>query len=533
MWKLPRINAGVSAVSVNDRRLKATACSALFLFQSERRVLSTDNRVIMAFKKASLPAEIVGDIRAIAEEVQIPMAVRSSSLLEDAMYRPFAGVYATKMIPNNSPSRDERFAQITEAVKFVYASTYFSGAKEYRRTIEGSPDDERMAVILQEVLGKRMGDRYYPMVSGVLRSHNFYPTGHSKPEEGVCSLALGLGKTIVEGEPSWSFSPAYPKAPPPFNNMGDLMKYTQTKFWAIQMGMNTDYDPLGEDEFMTRGDLSDAEFDNTLRFVASTYDVRSDRLQPGVAKKGPRVLNFAPLFYVGELNFEDLLKDLLAVGEEKMGSAVEIEFAMNLDPDRGIPANLGFLQIRPMVVSHEKVELEEGDMEGDEVLLASEQTLGNGRFDEIHDIVYIPPGAFKPEETKDIAKELGLINEKLTEQKRPYLLIGFGRWGTSDPWCGIPVLWGQIGGAKAIVEAALPNMDAGMSQGSHFFHNVTSFQVFYFSLPAGSRETIDWEWLGHQHEETRTPHVRHVRCDEPIHVSVDGRTGRGVIRRHG
>jgi hypothetical protein len=493
----------------------------------------SDDRIAMAFDRASLPAEIVGDLRALADEVRIPLAIRSSSLLEDAMYHPFAGVYATKMIPNNKPSRDERFAQLREAIKFVYASTFFEGAKQYRRSLKDISQEEKMAVIIQEIVGTRIGDRYYPTLSGVLRSHNFYPTGHAAPEDGICSLALGLGKTIVDGEPSWSFSPAYPKAPPPFNNLGDMMKYTQTRFWSVNMGMNTEYDPLGENEYLSKGDLSDAEFDDTLRFIASTYDLRSDRLLPGVAKKGPRVLDFAPLFYLEDLAFEDLLKDLLKMGEEELGTPVEIEFAMNLDLKRGVPARLGFLQIRPMVVSHEKVSLSEDDLKGDNILVSSEQTLGNGCNEEIRDIVYVKPEEFNPDVTMQIAKDLGKMNEQLLEEETPYLLIGLGRWGTSDPRCGVPVLWGQISGACAIVEAALPDMDAGMSQGSHFFHNVTSFEVFYFSLPGGGDKMINWQWLSHQPEESETRYVRHVRCKEPLRILVDGRSGRGVIRHNG
>lgn len=489
-----------------------------------------DDRIAMAFDKAALPPEVLGDLRSLAEEVVVPLAIRSSSLLEDAMYRPFAGVYSTKMIPNNKPSRDERFAQLAEGVKFVFASTFFRSAREYRKSLKDTSCEEKMAVIIQEIVGTRLNDRFYPTVSGVLRSHNFYPTGHAEPEDGVCTLALGLGKTIVDGEPSWSFSPAYPKAPPPFNNLGDMMKYTQTGFWAVNMGMNPGYDPLGENEYLSRGDLMDADYDNSLRFVASTYDVRSDRLMPGVIAKGPRVLDFAPLFYLEDLTFDTLLGNLLKVGEEQLQTPVEIEFAMNLDPQRGVPARLGFLQIRPMVVSSEQVEISQEDLLGENILVAGETTLGNGRNENIKDIVYVMPQTFEPGVTREIARDLGKINETLNENNTPYLLIGLGRWGTSDPGCGVPVLWGQISGARAIVEAALPNMDAGMSQGSHFFHNLTSFGVFYFSLPVGSTNEIDWNRLSAQPEKAATRYVRHVRCDKPLTIAVDGRSGKGVIK---
>ncbi len=535
--RLKEFSARYSAFTVDIPKMVVLTTDVFSSFMEQNNLYGlveqedlSDDRIAMAFDRAELPYEIVGDLRALAEEVVIPLAIRSSSLLEDAMYRPFAGVYSTKMIPNNKPSRDERFFQLARAVKFVFASTFFNSARQYRKSLKDVCCEEKMAVIIQEIVGTRLNDRFYPTVSGVLRSYNFYPTGHAEPEDGVCSLALGLGKTIVDGEPSWNFSPAYPKAPPPFNNLGDMMKFTQTGFWAVNMGMKPNYDPLGENEHLFRGDLTDADYDDSLRFIASTYDVRSDRLMPGVGVKGPRVLDFAPLFYFEDPAFDELLRDLLKAGQEHLSTPVEIEFAMSLDLKRGVPARFGFLQIRPMVVSSDRVDLSEDELCGENVLVGCESTLGNGTKENVKDIVYVVPETFGPAVTREIARDLGKINDTLVDNNTPYLLIGFGRWGTSDPACGVPVQWGQISGARAIVEVALPDMDAGMSQGSHFFHNLTSFGVFYFSLPVGCETGVDWHRLGAQREIAATSYVRHVRCDKPLSIAVDGRSGKGVIK---
>lgn len=490
-----------------------------------------DERIAHAFQRADLPAELVGDLRAIAEEVTIPLAVRSSSLLEDAIYQPFAGVYATKMIPNNQPSKDMRFQRLVEAVKFVFSSTFFAAARQYLRSLDKSFSDEKMAVMIQEVVGKRVGDRFYPTISGVLRSHNYYPSGHGRPEDGVCSLALGLGRAIVTGEPTWSFSPAYPKAPPPFNSIGDMLKNTQTRFWAVNMGPCRRPDPIRETECLVHADLSDAEYDQTLRFVASTYDARSDRIVPGVGAKGPRVIDFAPLLSDRELAAVEVFKSMLEAGRKELEAEVEIEFAMTLDRKHGRPARIGFLQVRPMVVSSQPVDLAEDGFDPEDVVVASDHTLGNGIRKSIRDIVYLVPELFRPDATPTIAREVEAINQSLVEERRGYLLIGFGRWGTSDPWAGVPVAWGQVAGAEAIVEAALPGMNVEMSQGSHFFHNVTSFQVLYFSVPLTGKE-IDWQWLASRPAVRETDHVRHVRLQEPIEVRVDGKRGKGVVLRN-
>jgi hypothetical protein len=485
-----------------------------------------DDRLALAFQRAELPVEIVGDLRALVEAAHTPLAVRSSSLLEDALYRPFAGVYETKMIPNNQPDADTRFRKLAEAVKLVYASTFFGAARSYRRATGLESENEKMAVIVQEVVGRRHGDRFYPEVSGVGRSYNFYPTGAARPEEGVVSLALGLGKTIVDGGQCWSYSPAHPSSPPPYGSASELLDNSQTSFWAVNMGRPPEYDPIAETEYLLHGSISDAEQDDTLRHLASTYDAGSDRLSPGIGGRGPRALTFAPLLVLRQRPLNELLKALIEACEQDLQGPVEIEFALSLGEE---PAELGFLQVRPMVVSNERVEIPESDLEAPGLLLASRRAMGNGRIDDIRDVVYVKPDGFEARFTPAVAAELEQMNSRLLDEERPYLLIGFGRWGSSDPWLGIPVLWEQISGARAIVEATLPDMNVEPSQGSHFFHNISSLGVSYLTVPHHAQPPIDWAWLDAQPSAAEAEYVRHIRLHQPLLVKVDGRVGRGAI----
>jgi hypothetical protein len=491
-----------------------------------------DDRIAHAFQQAELPAEHVGDLRSLISSVHTPLAVRSSSLLEDDLDHPFAGVYGTKMIPNNEIEEDGRFTRLDEAIKFVYATTFFAESRDYLASLGKPSGREKMAVIIQEVVGQRANDHYYPCVSGVARSHNYYPTGHARAEDGVVTLALGLGKTIVDGGLSWSYSPAFPKAPPPFNDLGELLKNTQTSFWAVNMGDPPPHDPIRETEYLVQPGLAAAEADGALRYLVSTYDSSSDRLNPGLDVRGPRALTFAPLLGSRLLPFNDLVKRLLELSENALGAPVEIEFAINLDRRDALPARLGFLQVRPMMVGGEKIEVSREELTGDNVVLASEIVLGNGERNDLEDVVFIRPDAFVPAKTPLIAKELEGINRRLTEEGRRFLLIGFGRWGTSDPSLGIPVAWGQISGARVIVEATLPDVQPDLSQGSHFFHNLLSFHVLYVSVEHHGPYHIDWEWLGRQPVVQVTDHVTHVRLLDPLEIRVDGGNGRGVIR-HG
>jgi hypothetical protein len=383
-----------------------------------------DDQVGLAFLQAQLPTEIVGDLRALVEEVHTPLAVRSSSLLEDALFQPFAGVYETKMVPNNQPDADTRFLRLVEAVKFVYASTYFSAARDYVRATPKTSADEKMGVIIQEVVGKRHDERFYPDVSGVGRSYNFFPAKGAAPKDGVVNLALGLGKTIVDGGRSWLLSPARPRAPAPFGSVREMLQGTQLDFWAVNMGEPPAYNPVEETEYLIQSDLTQAEYDGTLAPVASTYDPQRDRLVPGTACSGPRVLDFAPLLSNPEWPVARLLAELLCLGERVLGKAVEIEFAMTL-PRRGTTAaRFALLQLRPMLVSDDEVHIADEELDAPDLLVFSDRAVGNGVPKTIQDIVYVIPEVFEARLTPTIGAELDRLNRELVDQGRPYLLVG-------------------------------------------------------------------------------------------------------------
>ncbi len=510
------IRTGVFDAFMEQNDLYEIACSD-----------ASDERITYAFLHAELPFEVVGDLWAIIEQVHSPLAIRSSSLLEDSVYEPFAGIYATKMIPNDQYDARGRFTNLVEAIKYVYASTFYKAAKAYREATGYRHEDEKMGVIIQEVVGQRHSNRFYPELSGVAKSYNFYPVGRARQEDGVVSLALGLGKTIVDGGVTWTYSPAYPRIGPPYGSIAELLKNSQREFWAIQMGAPPAYSPQPEVEHLILEDLAAAEKDGTLRYLCSTYDPQSDRLNVGMGTPGPRALTFAPLLDLNKVPLNDLIKALLALCEDEMSAPVEIEFAMTFDPHR-----LGLLQVRPMMVTSTPVEIDRSALYGDDVLAASENVLGNGVLNHIQDVVYVIPERFDKKHTTKIAAELERINQALIKENRPYLLIVFGRLGSSNRWLGIPVSWGQISGARVIIEAAQEGFSVEMSQGSHFFHNLTSLGVSYFSMPRSSKLQIDWAWLHRQKCVQETAFLRHVRLTSPLTVKMDGRRGIGVIHKN-
>lgn len=489
-----------------------------------------DDRIAYEFQKADLPFEILKDLRDLISGAHKPLAVRSSSLLEDAKFEPFAGIYATKMLPNNQFDVDERCRKLFEAVKLIYASAFFKAPKDYMKATGHDIRDEKMAVIIQEVIGRKHDERFYPDISGVARSYNYYPMGRSKPEDGVVDLAVGLGKTIVDGGQCWTYSPADPEQSPPFGSVDDMLKNTQTKFWHIRMNEPEEYDPIRETEFMSRADLITAEKDSSISFSASTVS-ESGRVSPGIGSDGPRIMNFAPVLKLELLPLNDIIKDLLKICEEKFSTPVEIEFAVTTSGE-GYDATgkFGFLQVRPMVVSNEEVEIGNAEFEDEKNLLSSEFVLGNGSSETITDVVYVKPDIFDAKNTPKIAKEIEKFNDKLGSENKKYLLIGFGRWGSSDHWLGIPVNWGQISNVHTMVEAGLPNMNVELSQGSHFFHNMTSFGVNYFSVPAYYEYEINWELLKKQKIVSESENVVHAVFKKPLLIKIDGRAGKGYIK---
>jgi len=529
-----RLNRGEYAGIKLEIPPLAVLCSGVFDAFMQRNDLypvafssSSDSRIAQAFQRADLPFEVLGDLRALIHHVKSPLAVRSSSLLEDAKCEPFAGVYATKMVPNNSYDPDIRFRQLVEAIKFVYASTFWRGAKDYRLATGHTDDEEKMAVIIQEVVGKRYYNRFYPELSGVARSYNYYPMGPASPEDGVVSLALGLGKTIVDGGLCWTYSPAYPKVPPPFGSDMELIEGTQNEFWSVNMGEPAMYDPSLETEYLLKENLMVAERDGTLQHLASTYNPDAGRFSIGTGFKGQRALTFAPLLNLDTLPLNSLLLELLSICESTLNASVEFEFAMTFNPHR-----LGFLQVRGMEDSKDEIDVDPDQMEGENVLIATQDALGNGIDMSIHDIIYTNPENFALEHSKVVVPELERMNRKLIADKKPYLLITLGRLGTTDPWLGIPINWGKISGARVVVEATQENVRVDLSQGSHYFHNIVSLGVMYFTLAFSSPHRIDWDWLQEQDAVEETEFLRHVRLAGPLEVRVDGKSRRGVIRRN-
>ena len=381
-----------------------------------------------------------------------------------------------------------------------------------------------MAVIIQKMVGKRYHNRFYPELSGVARSYNYYPVNPAKPEDGVVNLALGLGKTIVDGSISWTYSPAYPKVEPPFGSVKELLNGTQTEYWSVNMGDTPLYDPIKETEYLLLESIVTAERDGSLRHLASTYNPQSGRLTPGTGFTGPRALTFAPILRLQELPLNELVKNLLSICEQALNTPVEIEFAMTLNPH-----HFGFLQVRTMVLPQDEVQVMDDELSNEDVFLASETVFGNGVINNIEDIVYIIPESFELRHGRLVVSELEKFNDALLDSNCPYLLIVFGRLGTTDPWLGIPVKWGQISAAKVIVEATKENIKVELSQGSHFFHNIINLNIKYFSIPYSSPHQIDWEWLNQQEVVGEARFVRHVRLKNPLRIRVDGRIGRGVI----
>jgi hypothetical protein len=501
---------------------------------------STDDAYIAhEFQKGSLPVEIVGDLMNIVSSIRKPLAVRSSAMLEDSLHEPFAGVYETKMIPNRSLDANTRFQQLTEGIKFVYSTLFFYKAKQYFKAIRKDIRTEKMAVIIQEVVGERYGDHFYPTIAGVIRSLNFYPTGNAEPKDGVIQLAFGLGKSIVDGGRSWCYSPKYPAAPPPYNSIRDMMTNTQNKFWAINMGQIANYDPTNETEYLVHLEMSEAEKEGNLTHIVSTVSV-DDSIIPGLSVEGPRLVNFAPILQYDTLPLNDLVKEILQKAEETIGEKVEIEFAVRLyngrsevsylsGPAQDEHPQFGFLQVRPLAVSTKPVDIDESSIDSGSLLVQPDRALGNGETEEIRDIVFLKPEDFNIANSRQIAGEIDGFNDTLLNEGKPYLLMGFGRWGTSDPWLGIPIVWSQISGVKVIVETTLPSLNSDFSQGSHFFHNVFSSGVFYFSVFDNQNNKIDWEWLKSRKTVGESKHVRHVELQSPLKIKVDGRTGRGVI----
>jgi hypothetical protein len=500
-----------------------------FLDDNDLRSFSIDSQddgeLWRRFQAARFPEEAERDLTAFLEKVRQPLAVRSSSLLEDSQNHPFTGVYDTLMVRNNAWSLAERVSQAELAVKRVWASAFSQQAKAYLHATAFRLEAEKMAVMLQALVGAAHGSRFYPDVSGVVRSHNFYPTPPMTARDGVAAVALGLGQAIVEGGACLRFCPRYPQHVPQLSSVEEALATTQRDFWALRLE--------GDGGLAMREELfglDAAEADGTLARVGSTYSRENQAIYDGLARQGPRVVTFSPILKHGLFPLAEILRTLMAAGEEGVGAPVEIEFAVNLHVPRGQARELGFLQLRPLALARETEAIELGRIDPAEVLCASQRVLGNGRIEGIRDLVVVDFRRFERAHSRAAAQEIGRVNGRLQAAGAPYLLIGVGRWGSRDPWLGIPVTWDQVAGAKVIVETGLRDFKVTPSQGSHFFQNLTSFNIGYFTVnPEDGQGHLDWDWLDAQPAETDTAHVRHLRLAEPLLIKMNGRKGEGVI----
>ncbi len=489
----------------------------------------SDEEIQRIFVSKPLPEELVIALRDVLSKIKKPIAVRSSSLLEDSQFQPFAGIYSTYMLPNNHPDLEVRLKHICTAIKLVYSSIFSKLAKSYIQTIGQKIEIEKMAIVIQVVVGKQHGERYYPDFSGVAQSINYYPISYMNPEDGVVTLALGLGAMIVEGGQVLTYCPKYPKIIPQMSSTKDAINNSQKEFYAVDLTVK-DFDLLkGEHAFLVKLSIMDALKDGTLKWIASTYDYVNDRIIDSLVDKGVPIITFAHIIKYNRFPLNDIILDLLKMGRESFGAPVELEFAVNLDREKECDHKFYILQLRPMVDENDRLQ-ENIDRYIDQAFIYSTNVLGNGVFENIYDIVYVDPEKFDASKTTKIKEEIHNINKELMSENREYVLIGPGRWGTSDPFLGIPVDWADINFARAIVEASLPNFMIDPSQGMHFFVNVTSTRRAYFTVSHKSKtDFIDWDWLTKQPQHCKTEHVIHVKLKDPVTIKVNGKKGKGVI----
>ena len=493
------------------------------------------------FLAAPLDSGLVERLRAFAAaSAGRPLAVRSSGLFEDMLMVPFSGVYDTYIIPNSHPDPERRLAQLEAAIKLTYASLFTPRARSYFELAGYALEEERMAVVVQELVGSRRGRWFYPHASGTAQSFNYYPLSYAKSEDGLCVAALGLGSYVVDGLPSYRFCPRYPKLEA--GQSSRLGAGTQRLFRALDMGNDEPDLRLGEGADLVDLDLAEAERDPAFGLLASTWDPQDERLVPGIAARGMRIVDFSGLLRYDELPLAEAIGMILELGSRSMGCPVEIEFALELEPGgtgrAGPSGELYLLQLKPLIRNSagaaslgaaEAVELGASDPGG--IFIRSERSMGNGRDDSIRDIVWVESASFDRSATEAIAAEIEELDRELRGMGRRYVLVGPGRWGTRDRWLGVPVLFSQIGNARVIVETEMPGFAVDFSFGSHFFHNVTSASIGYLTIPAEGGSFVDWAWLSSLECVRRTAHCARAVLAEPLGIAMDGRKGRAVVRK--
>jgi CheY-like chemotaxis protein len=492
---------------------------------------STDDaETIGRFLAATFPDDVVRDLAAYLELARYPLAVRSSSLLEDSPYQPFAGIYDTCMVPNRHASLAVRLAELQAAIARVYASTFSQRAKAYLHASPYRLEEEKMAIVIQKVVGMAHGDRYYPDVSGVARSHNYYPLPPLRAEDGIAAVALGLGTTVAIGETCFRFSPAYPRHVTQFSSVEDVLQNSQRAFYAVRLdgggarpaGAPAPFEP-------DRFELDAAERDGTLAIVGSTYSPENDAVFDGISRPGVRLVSFAPILKHGIFPLAEILRMLLEISERSTGGPVEIEFAANVGVPPGQPAEFAFLQLRPLALARELADLDLGRYQASALVCQSDSVLGHGRID-MHDVVVVDSPRFSTARSREIAAEIGRLNARFVDAEVPYVLIVVGRLGSHEPTLGLPVTWDQIAGAQVIVEAGFHDFKVTPSQGSHFFQHLVTRSIGYFTVNPDARGGfVDWAWLAAQSAASDLSGVRHLRFASPVVVKMNGKERRGVI----
>ena len=488
-----------------------------------------DETILRYFLRASLPSRLIEDLMAFFDVVKSPIAVRSSSLLEDSHYQPFAGIYSTYMVPKIEEKYD-MLRTVSDAIKAVYASVFYQDSKAYMTATSNLIDQEKMAIVLQEVVGSRYNDHFYPTMSGVARSLNFYPIGNEKAEDGIANIALGLGKYIVDGGQTLRFSPRHPHSILQMSTMDFALRETQTRFYALDLKNMAEAFSVDDAFNLVKLGLKDADAEGSLKYIVSTYDPYDQIIRDGYYPGGRKILSFVNILQHDVFPLADTLDQILRIGQQEMGRPVEIEFAVNMDPSDHTRATFYLLQIRPIVDNKEIMDEDLSLVKNEETILSSTSVLGHGIVGDVQDIIYVKTGAFNSSNNQLIAYEIEKMNRSFTDQEKGYVLVGPGRWGSSDSWLGIPVKWPHISNARVIVECGLENYRVDPSQGTHFFQNLTSFGVGYFTVnPFKGDGWFDEAFLNAQPAVEETEYLRHVHFDAPITIKMDGKKSLGVV----
>jgi CheY-like chemotaxis protein len=521
------------AISVPKTLVVSTEGFDSFISENNLEEVTTgdfsDEEIIRLFTTAQVPDFLKLNLEQYLSYARYPLAVRSSSLLEDAQFQPFAGIYKTYMIPNNHPDPNKRLEQLLLAIKLIYASTCCENTRTYFKSTYHRIEDEKMGVVIQQLTGKVYGDYFYPAISGVAQSYNYYPISYMKPEDGLAHVALGLGKIVVEDGVALRFSPKYPQFLPQFSTVDDILQNSQRFFYALKMNSFPDDLAANEDATLEKLDIDEARNDAPVRHLCSTYSAEDHRIRDGVQASGIPVCTFANILKYRSLPLAEILSETLAIGRQGLGCPVEVEFAANMPFDADQKPSFELLQIRPMTVNQFNLEVEIADEDIAKAFCYSTMALGNGQFEEIEDIIFVNPDTFDTAHTIEIATEIGNVNKEMILRKRKYLLIGPGRWGSADRWLGIPVRWPDISGVGAIVETTIEGLKADPSQGSHFFHNITSLGISYLNTSEGGEDFIDWKWLRSLPTKNETRHLKHVILKKPLTIKIDGKKSRAVI----